>query len=228
MLLSVDEMVEPSASELTVELRRDLLARLGMFGIRFLVTEIVAGRVVSAGEMARALVARSGLDALRRHISEQFLPQSQVLKARTALSGLRSVARRLAGADDATGRWLGAQVEQVEASAHEFGLMRLGHLVATGLVSLRPEDRADVERMLAGGSISDRVGAASTESVDSLRARALGGLERWRERGADPLADGAASEAAQTMARAYETLYVVLQPSPPPGPERTPWPPPTS
>jgi len=207
MLVSVDEFVEPSASDLTVESRRDLLARLGMYGVRFLLTEVTAGRVVTAGDMARALVARSGLAALRQYIDEQFMPRAQVLKARSTLAGLRTVARRL---DAESGPWLLAEVERIEAATHEFGLLRLGHLVATGLVRLSVDERADVDRTMAGGSLAQRLGAPDSESAEALRARALDGLERWRLRGSDPLVDGATSEAAQTMVRAYEALFAAV------------------
>jgi hypothetical protein len=46
------------------------------------------------------------------------------------------------------------------------------------------------------------------ESDDSMRIVALNGIERWRIRGADPLADPALREAAETMARRYEAIYV--------------------
>ena len=44
MLLSADHFCEISSSDLTVEIARDLLARLGMFGVRLAVREIKAGR----------------------------------------------------------------------------------------------------------------------------------------------------------------------------------------
>ena len=81
---------------------------------------------------------------------------------------------------------------------HEFGLLRAGHLVATGMVSLRPDERAEVAGAMAGAPVA-------TERADALE-----GLERWRTRGADPLADGALTEVAQTMARSYEAAYAAL------------------
>ena len=43
-----------SPSELTVEIRRDLLARLGMFGVRLAVQEIKAGRARRRPRSARS------------------------------------------------------------------------------------------------------------------------------------------------------------------------------
>ncbi|MEZ5255507.1 MAG: dynamin family protein [Ilumatobacteraceae bacterium] len=45
MLLSADQFLDVSASELTVETRRELLSRPGLFGIRMAVTEIATGRM---------------------------------------------------------------------------------------------------------------------------------------------------------------------------------------
>jgi hypothetical protein len=93
MLRSADTFCDPGASELTVELRRQLLDRLGVFGVRFCVDEIRSNRSATATELAQALVAESGLDALRALITERFLPRAHILQARTALVGLRSIAR---------------------------------------------------------------------------------------------------------------------------------------
>jgi len=198
MLVSADEFVDPAFSELTIEQRRVLLSRLGMFGVRFLVTEVTAGRVATAGDMSRALVAKSGLAALRDHIDRQLMPRAQVLKDRSAIVALRDVARRLQAAQPDSAQWLAGEVERVEALMHEFGLLRAGHLVATGMVSLRPDERAEVAGAMAGAPVA-------TERADALE-----GLERWRTRGADPLADGALTEVAQTMARSYEAAYAAL------------------
>jgi hypothetical protein len=196
MLLSVDDFVDSSASALTVELRRNLLDRLGLFGVRYLLAELAAGRVASAGDMARALLGRSGLDELRRFIHDHFLPRSQVLKARSALVGLRAVARGVGQTDSDTARWLESEVERLEAAAQDFALLRLGHLVATGLVRFRPEEASEVARAVDGGE---------------LDGPAIEGIERWRTRGSDPLADPATAEAAETMARVYEAAYLQQQ-----------------
>jgi GTPase SAR1 family protein len=193
MLLSADHFVEPSVSALTVELRRDLLDRLGMFGVRYLLAELAAGRVANAGDMARALLAVSGLDELRRFVRDHFQPRAQVLKARSALASLRTVARRLAGTEAPTADWLEREVERLEAATQEFALLRLGHLVATGLVRFAPDEVTEVERVVDGGAIE---GAP------------IEGIERWRTRGSDPLADPATAEAAETMARVYEAAYL--------------------
>ena len=195
MLVSADEFVDTAACELTVEVRRALLARLGMFGVRHLVTEVASGRVTTAGDMSRSLVQRSGLSTLREHIERQLLPRAQVLKDRSALVALRDVARRLQTSQPDSARWLAGEVERVEALTHEFGLLRAGHLVATGMVALRPAERDEVTRALAG------------DPVASTSAAALDGVERWRTRGSDPLVDGAFAEVAQTMARSYEAAY---------------------
>ena len=91
MLRAADAFCDPGAGELTVELRRQLIDRLGLFGLRFCISEIRAGRMPSANELSAALVAESGLAAVRNLISELFLPRAAILKARVALVSLRSI-----------------------------------------------------------------------------------------------------------------------------------------
>ncbi len=74
MLLSADHFCEISSSDLTVEIRRDLLARLGMFGVRLALQEMRSGRASTAATLGPILVERSGLVELRQLISRHFGP----------------------------------------------------------------------------------------------------------------------------------------------------------
>ena len=80
MLLSADGFCDGGSSDLTIELRRGLLDRLGLFGLRLLTEEIRAGRCTTAGDMARHLVATSALADLRALIADRFLPRARVLQ----------------------------------------------------------------------------------------------------------------------------------------------------
>ena len=53
----------PSATEIVcaIGLRHELVGRLGLFGLRFSITALRSGRVVTASDLARALVSISGL-----------------------------------------------------------------------------------------------------------------------------------------------------------------------
>nr|MDQ3294741.1 dynamin family protein [Actinomycetota bacterium] len=145
MLLSADGFCDPASSDLTLELRRALLDRLGLYGLRLVVHEIQAGRCATGPDMARLLVTYSGLAGLRALIAERFLPRARVLQARAALGALRQLARRLTIDDPATGRHLDAEVERVESSVLDFSQLRLAHLVLSGTVAFSPDERAEME-----------------------------------------------------------------------------------
>ena len=211
MLRAVDAFCDPGVSELTVELRRELLDRLGIFGVRFCVAEIRAQRASTASALSQALVAESGLQALRDLISGLFLPRAHILKARTALLNLRSIARDLELIDPNKAHRLAVEVERCEASSPDFAELRLNHLVMSGIVTFDDEQRRELTVLMSPGAGAEaRLGADQAFDHAALRSRALAGVERWRTSGAAPMADVAMREACETMAHTYESLFVEL------------------
>jgi hypothetical protein len=209
MLLSADGFCEPSSSDLTVELRRALVDRLGLFGLRLVVDQIRKGTASTAPELSRVLLASSGLDDLRALIDTQFLPRAQTLKARSALAALRDIARSVAVEYPDQARALDAEVERVEASISDFAELRTAHLVLSGAVVLTPEETAEVERATAPGATDDvRLALGSGDGTDERRQAALLAISRWRTRGSDPLNDSATTEVCETLARMFEAIYV--------------------
>ncbi len=211
MLRAADAFCDPAASELTVELRRQLLDRLGVFGVRFCVAQIRTAGSVTASQLAQALVAESGLDALRSLITERFLPRAHILKARTALVSLRSIARDLEATDPTAARHLAAEIERCEASSPDFAELRLSHLVLSGIVAFSDEQRRELSVVTSPvRGLEERLGLDTAADHAMLRAKALEGVERWRTNGAAPMADVAMREACETMAHTYESLFVEL------------------
>ncbi len=198
LLLSADLFCDPSRTKVAPELRRELLARLGMFGLRFSLIEIQQGRCRTAVELARALVDVSGLDAVRSLLLDHFAARGQVLKARSALLALRRIASRLGASDPDGAIRLEADIERVEAGAHEFAEMRLLHLLLAGLLNLTGDEMVEVVTVARGELRPDDV------------ATAIAGVERWRARGESPVADPALREAASVLARSYEAAYMEL------------------
>ena len=208
MLLSSDGFCDAGSSDLTVEGRRDLFDRLGLFGLRLLVQEIRAGRCTTAVEMARLLVDASGLAGLRALIAERFLPRARVLQARTALVALRDLARTIALDDPDTGRRLDAEVERVESSVLDFGQLRLAHLVLSGAVAFSSDERAEMERLLqVDEPLRARLALGEGAGVAEIQGVALEAVGRWRTRAAAPMNDTAVAEACETMAHSFEALY---------------------
>lgn len=207
MLLSADQFCDLHASELTLELRRNLLDRLGMFGVRLALREVQVNGITTAAGLGPALVEQSGLGELRRVIDQHFMPRARTLQARSALVSLRTLARELRGVHGAVADKLDREAERIEASGVEFARIRAAHLVASGVVRIRDADRADLERVLLANGPEAALGLGATASPEQVRAAALTAIERWRSRSGDPLADQALREVCETAARTCESMY---------------------
>ena len=194
MLLSADRFCAPGLSDVAPELRRALLQRLGMFGVRFCVQRLVEGQARTAADLARALVEVSGLQGLRAVLDAHFGARARILKARSVLSSLRALARRVSAVDAAAGQQLDTAIERVEAGAHEFAQMRALHLVLAGAARLQDDEANEV---------IDLVASPPTADAPVL----LAAIERWRTRAASPLVDPTTAEVCDVVARSYEAAY---------------------
>ena len=86
-------------SGIDINLRRRLLDRLGLFGVRLAVELLISGKVTSAGDLSRELEARSGIGELRRILTGQFAARAAVLKARSTLASTLALAELHGGSD---------------------------------------------------------------------------------------------------------------------------------
>jgi hypothetical protein len=206
MLLSADQFTDLHASGLTVEQRRDLLGRLGMFGVRLSLQEIANGNTTAA-TLGPVLVEHSGLARLRALIAEHFLPRGRTLQARSALVSLRGIAGDLAAVDPAAADRIVRACEQIEASAIEFARLRAAHLVTTGAARFPDADRQELERLLLASSPGAALGLDGAAAPDAIRTAAAATVQRWRTKATNPLADRTSVEVAETAARAAEALY---------------------
>jgi GTPase SAR1 family protein len=202
LLLSADRFASPSVHVVGVEMRRQLLGRLGMYGVRLALTEMRAGRVTTGAALASLLVEASGLQDLRRLLAEHFMPRAQQLKARSAVGAVRRLSRRLAATDPNAARELDADAERIEASAREFAELRLAHLALSRAVKLSADELDDAAR---------RLGLPEGADAAAVTGAALAGIERWRGRAEDPLADRLLVEAAETVVRSYEGIYAAAR-----------------
>jgi hypothetical protein len=207
MLLSVERFCAPGVGPLTAEYRRDLLLRLGLFGVRLSLREIREGRAATATQLARTLVAASGIEQLVGVLDGHLARRSGVLKARSALVALRALARDLAGEDPTGAEQLAGAVERVEAGAHELAELRLLHLLLTGAVTLPEDEQQEVARLTGEGDPAERLGLPADAGIDTEQATALQRLEAWHRRAAHPLTDRATAQASEVIAHSYERLY---------------------
>lgn len=208
MLLSTDHFVEVDRSALTAELRIELLGRLGLYGVRFAVG-VVRGGQTSATALGAALVERSGLGALRDHLTEHFQPRAQVLKARSAIGALRTLSYELRVPQPDIAARLGREVERLNATAIDLAKLRAAHLVSTGQAKVPAEERAGVNRLMLVDDTRRALGV-ETDAPDEVVARvALDAIEHWRARAGDYLASPNSAEVFETAARVAELAYVV-------------------
>ena len=207
MLLSADHFCEISSSDLTVEIRRDLLGRLGMFGVRLALQEMRSGRASTAATLGPILVEHSGLVELRRLVSRHFGPRARVLQARTAISSLRALSRAVRDLDPALSAEVDRELERIEVTTVEFAQVRGAHLISTGAVQVTPDERTELERIVSGRSGPAVLGLADGASTDQIKSAAIAGISRWRTRAGDPLADPTTLEICDVAIRTLERTY---------------------
>lgn len=206
LLVTADRFLDTSRSPLTVEVRRALLARFGVFGARHTLDLLVRGEVANATDVAAALEACSGVGALEGLLAERFLPRARVLQARAVLVGLRALAARCRDVSPAHADWLAGGVERVEATSRELAQLRLLHLTLSGTARLRDDEAEEVRRVVLEQGLA-RLELDGATDADAVRAAALVAIGRWRVRADEPLVDPATREAAELVAQAYEAIY---------------------
>lgn len=206
MLLSVDRFAAPGVSPLTSEYRRDLLMRLGLFGVRVCLDRLRRDPGLTASALAAGLVETSGIDRLIDVLESELGPRSSALKARSALVALRVLARQLEVEDPDASTQLQAGIERVESGAHELAELHLLHLMLTGQVAF-PEDRMrEIALLTTPAEPWKRLGLPGPDRSETALA-ALAGIERWRTAAAHPLADRVTVDACEVVARCYERVY---------------------
>ena len=206
LLLSVDRFVEPVLADgVEPERRSRLLRRMGLFGVRFAVDGMRAERIRSAPELATRLVEVSGLEQLRELMATQLTARRDVLKARSALLGVRAALRaRTVPASDELARGL----ERIESGAHAFAEARLLLALRAGDTGLSDDEAGAAERLLGtdGGGLPHRLGLPDDASSDAIRGALLDGLRRWQSRAESPMSNAEAVEAARVLVRSVEGL----------------------
>ena len=205
LMLTVDRFVAGEASSVTPVEREHLLDRMGLYGVRTSIRLIRHGAATSATELASQLRDLSGIEELRQLLTTVFAQRRDVLKARAALSSLEAVVRahRGPGAER-----LAAELERVVASAHELTELRLVNSVRSGVVPLRPDEVAEIARLLdqPGATLGERLGATEGHEREAL----LAAVDRWRRRGEHPMSSRPVVETADAVVRTLEGLLLQL------------------
>lgn len=205
LLLATGLLLGQSSSPLTVEVRRLLLQRFGLFGVRLAVAALRDGTVSDAPGLARLLVETSGLSGLRDALSEQFGQRARVLQALTAMGSLR----RLATSQPSESAWVRG-LERVEAASYEVAEIRALQSATDGLLDLAPAQQQRLTLLLAATDVPARLGIPGTASRPELRDFAISAISEWRTLAADPIFNRPTLDACETAARAAERIFADL------------------
>jgi hypothetical protein len=209
LLLSADRFLEqlPELGVTSIE-RRQLLDRFGIFGIRLASTILRRGQV-TATDLARDLMARSGLDDLHGVLGSLFYTRRDVLKSRSALLALDRLVREQPRPGSVL---LSADVEEIIASAHPFNELRVLSAVRAGWVTGKPAVLTDLEHLIggAGATMHERL-RLEPEASGPQRSEAAGqALVRWQRRAENPMTPYELVVAARVAIRSCEGILAEL------------------
>ncbi|HEX6967857.1 MAG TPA: dynamin family protein [Micromonosporaceae bacterium] len=210
LLLSVARFTDsmPELGLTSIE-REALLGRLGIFGIRLATTLLRREVVSTATELARELTERSGLTELQEVLGSLFFERKDILKSRSALLTLDTIAR----SDPRPGsETVAAEVEEIIASAHPFNELRVLSALRAGWVSGKPEVVAELERIIggAGSAPHARLNLPPDADRPQLTSAATEALARWQRRAENPLTSHQMVIAARVAVRSCEGMLAEL------------------
>ena len=191
-------------SPVPAALRARLLDRLGLFGVRTAV-QLVRRGVATSAELAEALLALSGFEALHEVLRTEFWNRSQLLKARSALAVLDDV---LDHHDVEGATALRHDAEALRAGAHELVEIRVVHALRSGTLVLRGERGEALGRLLGGTGhdVRSRLGLDHEATPTTVRQAAGDAAARWRSEAAHPLSSAAVRAACEAAVRTCEQM----------------------
>jgi hypothetical protein len=210
LLLSADRFLTIMPELGLTELERaELLRRFGLFGIRLASTLLRRGMATTATELARELAERSGMRELRDTLRSLFLDRRDVLKSRSALLALDSLARAHPVSESSA---LLAEVEEIVASAHPFNELRVLSAVRAGWVAGKAEVIAELERLVGGSGASNATRLQLPPDADegAVRAAAADALARWQRRAESPMTDHHLAVASRVVIRSCEGILAAV------------------
>jgi len=195
-----------------------LLQLLDLYGINAAVQILRAEPTVSAGELRRRLLARSGVGEFRRRLGEVFRLRADGIKASAALASMSALA---AACDDPNERQRvhdGIEMLLQRPEAHQLRLLEALTLVSGGTVQMDAELTAEILRLGGSTKPDEQLGLPGRGPVE-LQTAALERAGWWRSFASFGATPGQ-SRVAHVVHRAYFLMWQELkgrQPSGPPG-----------
>jgi hypothetical protein len=206
LLLSADRFTASRRYVIPDPARRaTLLTRLGLFGIRYVLSLLRGGNPRSPNDVTACLAQRSGLGELRGVLRSQIIGRRDVLKADAAF---RLMQRAMATTPRPGSRQIAARVERLRVGVHDFEELRLLNDLRLGLVEVDDDLRQRMEVLLgaSGGDAYSRLQLPDDVDSDEAHRRLLSEHARWQAMGADVMASPDVARAALVLQRTLEGL----------------------
>lgn len=187
LLVSADRFIRSSdATGLSVDVRQELIARFGIFGVR-LATALIRGGVDSSSELSATMVQQSGLIEVQEFVQTQFQPRAETLKARGVVLQLDALVRRHPRPGDERIR---SGIERFTAVAHTLRELSLLAISRAHGLPVAEENAADAARILGAGGTAPavRLGLDPDADDESIGRHALAEIDRWRTLAESPIA----------------------------------------
>ena len=193
-LMSADRCL---ALRLPTSATLEMLDLLGLHGLRLVTTLIRSGHHTRA-RLREELMRRGGLTDLQDRLSYHFLERRDILKAHSALRGLRSAA--------AEHPQLLVRVEHILANAHE--LRELDLLAALRNASISLGDNTEAQRLVGvdGTDPAARLGLDHDASEAEIWEQASESARRWRALADDASLSAPQRRAARVVVRSCEGI----------------------
>lgn len=212
LVVSVDRLLTRSPDlPVSVEARNALLDRLGLFGIRLATASIRSGRSASAGSLARALEADSGIGPLRTLLLDRFASRADVLKAARAIDLVHTIVARMPAGDSPLRR----ELERVTAASHELAELRclaFALAIPTEQVRLEEATRRNAYAALGsdGSEVWQRLRVDPAADQPEMVAVALQRVQEFRNATLASLIDERTAEILQVALRSVEAVHFQL------------------
>jgi len=208
MLLSAD-LFTTMAAPVPAAVRRRLLERLDLHGVRVALEAIDAQPGIPAGELRRRLLDASGLATLRARLDAVFRARADGIKAAAALASITALAQGSGDPGERQRVHDAIEVLLQKPEAHQLRMLEALTLVTSGAVAMPDDLVAEVVRVGGSAVVDEQLGMPG-RPVSELAGYALERAGWWRSFasfGATP----AQSRVAHVVHRAYFLIWQGLK-----------------
>jgi energy-coupling factor transporter ATP-binding protein EcfA2 len=199
LLYSAEGSSFDDAMAAAAEGRERLLGLLGQYGVRLALELADSGDPFNQVTLARRLREMSGIDELRKQIDGIQL-RADPLKADAALIDLESLSWRYQLTE------LRNQIDRIRLDAPVLELMRMFDRCASGQIELDEGQLEELEQLLTGRTMAERLGLEPLAAENELRAVATQRARRWKTWAGG----GLASYQGQQVASKVDDVYMQI------------------